>query len=371
VYEVVFLIAITPILLYRWYRGYLTAETTGWGGPRCEPPPASLGAAFPRSIGQLYRLAPLRPLLFMALFDQAANLLSAWPQVPLGGTATNTLSQLVLPVNMALAWRFLGTRFTVTHYAGAGLAVGAGLVQVLLADPDAGAAHGGEYMLFLFIMLLSTLPTAGGNVYKERCLKDAETLDLWYVNAVVAVFQMVMGLMSTPLIALPFTQGHEPLSLVPQYYANATRCTFGSAGGVPADSACETDVASPAVLFCIYIVFNLTFSNLMLLLFRRGSSTLFSISATARIPVVAIMLLIPVLAGPKASKPSVADGAATALAVAGLALYQWRPEQKVSKDSAEEAAGMLGEGLEDEGGLAMPLLGGRSSSGGGEERTDR
>jgi hypothetical protein len=296
----------------------------------------------------------------MALLDQSTNLLAAWPQVPLGGTAVNVLAQLVLPVNMALAWRFLGTRFVGTHYAGAGLAVAAGAVQVLLSAPGAGSASGGEYALFVLIMLLSTLPAAGGNVYKERCLKDAQRLDLWYVNAVIAAFQMVLGLASTPLIALPFTQGHEPLSLVPQYFTNATRCTFGSGGGVAEDVACESDVASPAVLFSISVFFNLLFSNLMLLLFRAGSSTLFSVAGTARIPVVAVMLLVPALAGPKASKPHAGDAAATALAVAGLGLYQWRPERKAAappkEDPAEQAAGMLGLDEADGDSLHVPLL---------------
>ena len=269
------------------------------------------------------------------------------------------LSQAVLPVNMALAWRFLGTRFRPSHYVGAALAVGAGFVQVLCSDKAAGTAQGGDYALFVLIMLLSVLPAAGGNVYKERCLKVFAHWDLWYVNAVVATLQLTMGLLSVPLISLPFTAGHVPLSRLRNYFHDATRCTLGDAGGVMEDLPCASDVAPPWEIFCIYIVFNLLFSNLMLLLFRKGSSTLFSIGSTARIPVVALMLLFPALAGPKASTPHASDAFAAALAVAGLACYQMRPERRrggAEAQSAEEAEEALLEELEEEGGLQLPLL---------------
>ena len=79
------LTAIAPILLYRWHRGLLTAATTGWDSPPPALPDWRLARLAPRSLSALLRLAPLKPLLWMAFFDQSTNLLSAWPQVPLGG----------------------------------------------------------------------------------------------------------------------------------------------------------------------------------------------------------------------------------------------------------------------------------------------
>ena len=46
----------------------------------------------------------------MGVLDQSSNLLSTWPITTIGGASANILAQLVLPVNLVLAWLFLGTR---------------------------------------------------------------------------------------------------------------------------------------------------------------------------------------------------------------------------------------------------------------------
>lgn len=300
VYPISYLCAIIPVVAAQALRGRLTPAT---------------------------RAFPVRSMAIMAVLDTASNLMSSWPQVALGGTAANVLSTLALPANMALAGLALGTRFKWTHYVGAGLAVAAGVAQVLpaLVSGDAGGgatATGFTYAAWAAVMALSAVPTAAANVYKEGVLKADRNLgvDVWYVNAGESVFQLALAAVTAPLVAVPFIPGSIPFSDLPAYLRRAHACAVGT-GGV-----CSGDVMPPAAWMTVYIGFNLAFSALMLVLFRAGSSTLFAVASTARVPVVAAMLLLPLLAGPSASAPGWGDAVAATLAVGGLALYQWQPE---------------------------------------------
>lgn len=318
-YPCFFLLAVTPVVAFQHHRGHVTRETL----------------AFPK-----------RKLLCMALLDQVANTLTTWPQAPLGGTACNVLSQGVLPLNMALSAYFLRTRYERTHFLGAALALGAGVIQVLPGLLQGGggsgtATTGAEVGLWLGVYFLGLLPTAGSNVYKEGLLKATTGLDVWYVNALVAAFQLALGLLSFPLVALPFTAGAVPIRRLPSYLAAAAACTIGRVPHAGPDDACAADVAPAAAIMALFIGFNVAFCALMLVVFRRGSSTLYSIASVARIPVVAVMLLVPALAGPRSAVWHWNDGVAAALAVLGLLIYQARPELRAPVGGGDLAVPLL------------------------------
>lgn len=155
--------------------------------------------------------------------------------------------------------------------------------------------------------------------------------------------QLGIGLLSFPLVALPFTDGSVPIPQLPGYMRNAAKCTFGTVPRPGQDDDCGKDSAPAAAIMAAFIVFNLCFCSLMLLVFRMGSSTLFSIAGVAKIPLVAAMLLVPALAGPQRSHFQWTDAVAAAMAVAGLVLYQYKPELRKKTEAQEDT-------------LATPLL---------------
>jgi hypothetical protein len=325
VYPVSYCVAITPIVAIQWWRGKVAGASLRF---------------------------PLRVLFAFALFDQAANLLSTWPQAYIGGSATNVLSQLMLPANIVLARLFVGTRFRWTHIAGAALAVLAGVATVapdLLSSGGGGggaSATGGTYALWAAVMVLSALPNAGGNVYKEGWLKREPELDVWFANWVESVFQILLAVVTVPLVALPFAQGSVPLAQLPRYLSAAHACAMAASGAEP---QCSSDVMPAAAWMAVYIWLNLAFSALMLVVFRRGSSVLFSVASVARLPVVDVLLLSPAIAGPGASVPGWADALAATLAVLGLALYQLRaeiPPLEAQKEETKGGAGADAEGAD-------------------------
>ena len=83
VYPLMYCVAILPVVLYRYHRGYFGAETLK---------------------------TPWAKFAVMAALDQSYNLMSTWPLTTIGGATANLLTQLALPVNLVLAAVLLGTR---------------------------------------------------------------------------------------------------------------------------------------------------------------------------------------------------------------------------------------------------------------------
>ena len=106
------------------------------------------------------------------------------------------LNQLNLPFNMLLAYIFLTTRFKRGHVLGSVLVLYGGLVDMIpiltgqqsanMPDPTVG---------WISLYIVSLIPAAASNVYKEIGLKDVD-LDIWYANAWISFYQLLLGLAS-------------------------------------------------------------------------------------------------------------------------------------------------------------------------------
>ena len=93
-------------------------------------------------------------------------------------------------------------------------------------------------------------------------------------------------------------------------------CTGGSG---------ENGVA-PIWLFFFFICFNITYNMLMLFIFRQGSSVLFVVASTVRLPIVDLLLMWRFVSGPAYSKFSLFDGFALFALALGIITYQSEPE---------------------------------------------
>jgi hypothetical protein len=108
----------------------------------------------------------------------------------------NVLSQITLPFNMVLSMIFLETHYHKAHIMGAVMVLYGAMVcmipifrgEVALNSPD---PTWGWILLFI----VSLVPAASSNVYKEIGLKDVD-LDVWYANAWVSVYQTIWGLLT-------------------------------------------------------------------------------------------------------------------------------------------------------------------------------
>ena len=298
-----FLVVLWPIVIYRIWTGTVTKEML----------------AFPRS-----------KFIALGVLDTLYNVLSTWPVPSIGGPVSNVLSQAVVPINLVLSGVVLRTGFSRLHYAGAFLAVYGVLVRLipsfLGADGDAaGSATGVAFVFWCVVMMASQVPAALSNVYKEAALKGAERLDVWYANVVISTWQLGFGILIVPLSGLPFSPDHVDLANLPQYVADATGCFLGTS--VRAGDACEDEAVSALALFCVFLVFNVSYNLLSLAVMQEGSSALFVVASAVRLPLVDILLLWPWLAGLATASFTIYDGFALAALLLAIYLYNADPER--------------------------------------------
>jgi hypothetical protein len=265
----------------------------------------------------------------LGFFDTIFNIFSTWPVPAIGGSTSNVLSQSVIPMNLGLSSAVLRMRFTRLHYAGAFLAVYGVLVRMIpsfLGDKNesGGYASGLGYIFWCGIMILSQIPAALSNVYKEVALKGAEKLDVWYSNAVISTFQLLFGVVTIPLAGLPFVPDHVDILQFFTYAADATNCFLGNV--VQSTDNCKLESTSPVVIFCVYLVFNIAYNLLMLSVMQEGSSALYVVSSALRLPLVDILLLWGWLAGSAAAPFTVFDGFALVGLLLAIYLYNADPE---------------------------------------------
>ncbi|CCI50230.1 unnamed protein product [Albugo candida] len=305
---VAFLVTSWPVV---WYKMYFKADIT----PEMR--------SFPH-----YKFA------IMALFDMLYNLLSAFPTPHIGGNMANVLNQLVLPFNMGLAFLLLQTGFKRGHIMGAILVLYGGLVDMIpLFNGEAPANMPDPSFGWIFLYILSLIPNAASNVYKEIGLKDVD-LDIWYANAWISSYQFLLGLASIWTVRIrAFCDPPVPWSEFASYLAKGNDCFLGH----PVDFngkhyTCDTGVLNT---FLIFIIFNIIYNQLMLYIFKEGSSVLFVVSSAVCLPLTDLLYMYPMLTGPSAGqKFTIHDGFALFALVMGVLIYH---SEKVGRPAGAQS----------------------------------
>ena len=82
-------------------------------------------------------------------------------------------------------------------------------------------------------------------------------------------------------------------------------------------------------IFLIFLVFNLIYNQLMLYIFKEGSSVLFVVSSAVCLPLTDILYMVPAIAGPTALQNfTIYDGFALFVLVMGLLVYHSENEDR-------------------------------------------
>ncbi|TMW56559.1 hypothetical protein Poli38472_006569 [Pythium oligandrum] len=274
------------------------------------------------------RAFPHYKFAIMALLDTLYNMIGALPTPHIGGNLANVLNQLNLPFNMVLSYIFLSTRFKRGHLLGSILVLYGGLVSMIpiftgqetsnMPDPTVG---------WISLYIFSLVPSAMSNVYKEIGLKDVD-LDIWYANAWVSFYQLLMAIPTVWTIRLKaFSDPPVPWSQFTDYMTSAHKCFLGEPVEFNGkELACDQGVFQ---VFLVYIFFNMVYNQLMLYIFKEGSSVLFVVSSAICLPLTDLLYMVPFLTGSSAAQSfTIYDGFALFVLIIGMLVYHSEKEER-------------------------------------------
>ncbi|DBA04008.1 TPA: hypothetical protein N0F65_009355 [Lagenidium giganteum] len=244
------------------------------------------------------------------------------------GNLANVLNQLNLPFNMVLAFFFLSARFKRGHILGSLLVLYGGLVNMIpiftgaessnMPDPTPG---------WITLYIVSLIPAAASNVYKEIGLKDVD-LDIWYANAWISFYQLILGALTLWTVRIKaFCDPPIAWSEFPGYLEKAHQCFLGQPVEFNGQiQPCDSGVFQ---VFMVFIIFNMIYNQLMLYIFKEGSSVLFVVSSAVCLPLTDLLYMIPMLTGTMAGqKFTIYDGFALFVLVVGLLVYHSEKEER-------------------------------------------
>ncbi|OQS06890.1 Drug/Metabolite Transporter (DMT) Superfamily [Thraustotheca clavata] len=285
---------------------------------------------FTEEITPEMRRFPHYKFALMGFFDTAYNLLGAFPTPHIGGNFANVLDQLNLPFNMILSVFFLNTNYKRCHILGAILVLYGGLVNMIPLFTGGDTLNMPDPSVFWILLYISALiPAAASNVYKEIGLKDVD-LDIWYANAWISFYQVALGIMTIWTIRIPaLSDPPVPWSDFGHYVGIAHECFLGNPVEFNGKAlSCNDGIFTT---FLWFILFNMTYNQLMLYIFKEGSSVLFVVSSAVCLPMTDILYMFPFISGAKAHQSfTIYDGFALFVLVIGLLVYHSEKETRKS-----------------------------------------
>eukprot|EP00946_MAST-07B_sp_MAST-7B-sp1_P005121 g5121.t1 len=345
---------------------------------------------------------PKRLFAVMGILDGAAGLMQ--------GFATNyitkrpmiiLLQQAAIPSSMLISKLLLNAKYKLSQYLGAIIVFGGIIVVVIpgFLPKDESTAHLslfgngssspspssaasvepsssslGSQIIWIFVMLLSCVPMCLSSVFKEKALGETE-IDVIYLNGWVAIFQLLF----TIVMAVPaaYTSGltvedvpanfiggikcygginsNSPgpngTTFINSLHGGPHRCTFEKNGGSDGLPQCD-DCASSTLFVSVYLLFNIGYNLLIILILKFGSSNVLWLAMTVMVPLGNAAFYIPGIPGH--TNPSPFDLAGLILIMLGLCGYRFAAKcQTVCCDGGNGGGGETDEDV-------YSALGGRS-----------
>lgn len=291
---------------------------------------------------------PIYRLALFSLGDQINASMSAPPGPFISLPLQSIMSNLVIVWMLGLASFWLGTRFKKVHFIGCaliiiscivgvadklqsddctpeGLQAGDCLTSYKGADGLYKLLKGSSMALWYGIFILSTVPMAVSNCYKQKVLKGVD-LDVVYATWWSGNFQVLWGIMLFWVNWIPLPeQPHTPPSSTFQEIADTWQCFIGNAPH-PQNESC-TVAGGPAVKwFLIYLGFNLSFNVCFLWLTKRMSAMWAQIATTLCLDLTNIFSQWQFITGGSAAIMTLSQWLATVLASVALWTYNLEPE---------------------------------------------
>lgn len=189
------------------------------------------------------------------------------------------ISKLVLPITMISSYLFLGKRYFLNHYFGVGMTIFGVLVAAI---PKLVMGESETNPGWLIVFMSSLIPSVASFIIKESYLKKYKDANVWYINTIISLFQVSVGITSLILIKLPIGQIY--VSDFGLYIQNALSCQFLGKNNMDGDN-CQYSL----MYLLIFQIFGTIANILMFTIIEQGSSVMFIMFNTLKTPITAFM----------------------------------------------------------------------------------
>mmetsp|Transcript_8447 Transcript_8447/g.12591 ORF Transcript_8447/g.12591 Transcript_8447/m.12591 type:complete len:546 (+) Transcript_8447:183-1820(+) len=287
----------------------------------------------PHTLREIYNL-PQSVYLYMGGLDSGSSTLGAIAGAYCPGEMQTILNQMVIPLTMIGAFTFLGSQFeryqiygSVLILIGAAVASsdylfypshhGSHIDPSADADaPDDNQTHSGgiDLPVAISIYLISVVPSALSNIYKERKMKELDMNEV-HTSTIVSFWQLWIGFIFLPMLSLPSLGGLSYEQMTSQLSDGYTCFT----GVNPHDS--NGNCSSAAFYLMAYILVNFFYNILLLAITKRGSAVLLVMSQALSLPLTNIAFTLTPLMGDDAEPLSIMDLVGLVLVCIGFLAY--------------------------------------------------
>ncbi|GMH74805.1 hypothetical protein TL16_g08196 [Triparma laevis f. inornata] len=269
---------------------------------------------------------PKYKFFIMGALDSVAGVMSTFSlnYIP-NASLVVLLGQASIPISMLISRLFLKAKYSVSQYSGA-LVVILGIIIVLIPEfspkkPGEKPEEVGENQNFwIFIQVLSIVPSVFSSVYKEKALGDVD-IDVTYLNGWVAFYQLLCCI---PLAIPSAWASNLTVAQIPKNMYDGGRCALGYSFSFVSDTTDELmyhDCSIAPFYVTSYLVFNLSLNILIVLVLKHGSAAILAMSSTILVPIGNFAFSLDFIPGHKPQRPS--DLAGLFVIMLGLFIFRY------------------------------------------------
>lgn len=272
------------------------------------------------------RAVPQRVWLIMGTLDSIAGVMQSFATAYLSadGALVVLLMQSAIPSSMLITRLFLKTKYKQYQYVGASLVI-VGILIVLVPQLVKGVTGVSNLGVWAAVLVLSCVPMCLSSVYKEKALGDTE-IDPIYMNFWVAVYQFLVAF---PLL-VPMGYASQPAIDAKDLGTNLRNGALCYAGinSVTTNSTGQQidDCHMGPVFVNVYIMFNLAYNVLIILMLKYGSSNILWLCFTLQVPIANLAFALPFM--PNSQKVGPEDGVGLVVIMGGLVIYRFYNQLK-------------------------------------------
>jgi drug/metabolite transporter (DMT)-like permease len=253
----------------------------------------------------------------MGFLDSVAGVMQAVAIANLSnGQLVVLLLQSAIPVSMLITKIFLKTKYSLAQYSGATIVV-AGLLVTLGPSLVSGGSGGNNIGLWAAMLIGSCIPMCLSSVFKEKALGDVEIDPIWF-NLAVAFYQFIFSFPLLPPTAI--SVGLSMDQIFPNLW-DGMRCYAGL------NSIDSDNCAMGPTFTTLYILVNLAYNVLIILILKYGSSNILWLAMTATLPISSLVFAIPGI--PSGEPVSWSVGVGLPLIFSGLVIYRFWPQIRI------------------------------------------